>query len=55
VLSVDGPGAYGTYGPSGSANFTYGCADASHTFMVTAKGPNGQTQKTITVTINAGP
>lgn len=59
VLSVDGPGAYGTYGPSGSANFTYDCSDASHTFKVTAYGPNGEqdgvAEKTITVTINAGP
>lgn len=59
VLSVDGPGTYGTYGPSGSVNFSYDCSDATHTFKVTAYGPNGEqdgvAEQTISVTINAGP
>jgi len=52
VLSVDGPGAYGTYGPSASQGFSYGCGDATHTFTVTAKGPGGQTQQSVQFTIN---
>jgi hypothetical protein len=53
TLSIDGPGIYGTYGPSGSVNSGPGCPPegdpVSHSYTVTAKGPGGQTQKTINV------
>jgi hypothetical protein len=53
TLSIDGPGIYGTYGPSGSVSSGPGCPPEgdpeSHAYTVTAKGPGGQTQKTINV------
>jgi len=57
VLSVDGPGPYGTFGPAGSASFSYGCLGSqTHTYLVTAKGPNGpDVQKQVSITINQGP
>jgi hypothetical protein len=49
-LSVDGPGIYGSYGPSGSTTLNVGCTGATHTYQLTAKGSNGQTAtKTISV------
>jgi hypothetical protein len=49
-LSVDGPGIYGSYGPSGSTTLNVPCNGATHTYMLTAKGSNGQTAtKTISV------
>jgi hypothetical protein len=57
VLSVDGPGEYGTYGAAASVNFSFGCSGSqTHTFMITAKGPNGpDATRTISFTINQGP
>jgi hypothetical protein len=60
VLSVDGPGAYGTYpGGSGSQALTPGCppkgTSQQHTYTLTAKGPGGQVQKTITFSVNTVP
>lgn len=49
-LSVDGPGVYGSYGPSGSTTLNVPCNGAPHTYLLTAKGSNGQTvTKTISV------
>ena len=49
-LSVDGPGIYGSYGPSGSTTLNVPCNGATHTYLLTAKGSNGQTAtKTISV------
>jgi hypothetical protein len=60
VLSVDGPGAYGTYGPSGSQSVGIACptqgTSAQHTYTITAKGPNGpDASQTITYSINTIP
>ncbi len=49
-LSVDGPGVYGSYGPSGSTTLDVPCNGATHTYLLTANGSNGQTAtKTISV------
>jgi hypothetical protein len=49
-LSVDGPGVYGSNGPSGSTTLNVACNGATHTYLLTAKGSNGQTAtKTISV------
>ena len=59
TLSIDGPGIYGTYGPSGSVNSSPGCPpddqQVTHSYTVTAKGPGGQTEKTITVKFQEQP
>ncbi len=57
VLSIDGSGAYGTYGPSASQALTLGCSGSqSHTYMITASGPNGpNATRTISFTLNEGP
>jgi hypothetical protein len=59
TLSIDGPGIYGTYGPSGSVNSSPGCPpddqSVTHSYTVTAKGPGGQTQKTISVKFQEQP
>ncbi len=49
-LSVDGPGVYSSYGPSGSTTLNVPCDGNTHTYKLTAKGSNGQTAtKTISV------
>jgi hypothetical protein len=49
-ISIDGPGVYGSYGPSGQQTFNIGCDGNTHTYMLTAKGTNGQTvSQTISV------
>ena len=49
-LSVDGPGLYGSYGPSGSQTLTVTCNGSTHTYQLTAKGAQGQTvTKTVSV------
>ena len=49
TVSIDGPGAYDTYGPNGNADVPFACTEASHTYTLTADGPQGSTQQTITV------
>ena len=48
-VSIDGPGVYDSYGPDGSAQVPFACSEASHTYTLTATGPDGSTQQTITV------
>ena len=55
VLSVDGPGPYGTYGPSGSQTLNVACQQAQHTYTITAKGPGGEASKTITFNVQVIP
>lgn len=57
VLSVDGPGAYGTYGPSGSQMLNVQCESTTHHYTVTAKGPGGQgtANASLQVTVIPGP
>lgn len=51
TLSIDGPGIYKSYpGSSGSDSVPFACSVASHTYLLTAKGPAGDTTKTITAT-----
>ncbi|MGZ4617697.1 MAG: hypothetical protein ACXV3F_03015 [Frankiaceae bacterium] len=52
TLSVDGSGAYGTYGPTGSVTLPFGCGEVgtttTHTYTVTANGATGSPTRTIT-------
>lgn len=51
-ISVDGPGVYASYGPSGSTAINFPCDGNSHTYTLTAKGAGGATaRQTITVTV----
>ncbi len=49
VLSIDGPGAYDTYGPAGSEPVPFACDGEQHTYLLTANGPYGSSQQTIVV------
>lgn len=42
TISIDGPGIYDTYGPSGETTLTFNCS-SPHTFLLTAYGADGQT------------
>jgi len=55
TLSVDGPGVYGTYGPNASVTLNVGCSAATHTYLVTAKGPGGQAQKQTSLQVTVIP
>lgn len=46
TISIDGPGIYDTYAPVGSTQVGYSCAEAQHTYLFTATGPNGVTTNT---------
>ncbi|MBM3659066.1 MAG: hypothetical protein FJW95_06125 [Actinobacteria bacterium] len=50
TISVDGPGIFGSYGPSGQQQVPFAGCNSSHTYTLTAKGAgNQQVQQTITV------
>jgi cytoskeletal protein RodZ len=55
TLSVDGPGIYGTYGPSASVQLSIGCEDTTHHYIVTAKGPGGQSSKNSSLNVHVIP
>lgn len=42
TISIDGPGVYDTYGPSGEASLPFNCS-SSHTFLLTAYSADGST------------
>jgi hypothetical protein len=42
TISIDGPGIYDTYGPSGDASLPFNCS-SSHTFLLTAYSADGKT------------
>lgn len=42
TISIDGPGVYDTYGPSGEATLPFNCS-SSHTFLLTAYSADGST------------
>lgn len=42
TISIDGPGIYKTYGPTGSDSLPFSCS-SSHTFLLTAYGHDGST------------
>ena len=42
TISIDGPGIYNTYGPNDEASLPFNCS-TSHTFLLTAFGPDGAT------------
>ena len=49
TISIDGPGIYKTYDPSGTDSLPFDCS-SSHSFLLTAYGQDGQTStKTITL------
>jgi hypothetical protein len=49
TISIDGPGVFQTFGPSGSTSLPFSCSSA-HTFLLTAYGQNGKTAtKSITL------
>jgi hypothetical protein len=49
TISIDGPGVYNTYGPSGDASLPFNCS-SSHSFLLTAYGAGGHTvTKSITL------
>ena len=55
VVSIDGPGAYNTFGPNGSETVGYSCP-GPHTYMLTAKNAGGQSVvKTATVSSHPAP
>lgn len=49
TISIDGPGAYATYGPTGSDALPFACDGNPHTYTFTATGPGGTTTNTNTV------
>jgi hypothetical protein len=50
TISVDGPGVYAEYGPSGETAILFPCP-GPHTYLLTAYGPGGATRtETVTVT-----
>lgn len=50
TISVDGPGVYAEYGPSGETAILFPCP-GPHTYLLTAYGPGGATQtEIVTVT-----
>lgn len=55
TISVDGPGIYDTYGVKDSVTINFPCGDAdpgsyaTHTYTLTAIGPDGTKTRTITV------
>jgi len=49
TLSIDGPGEFASYGPSGRASVPFACDGNPHTYMFTATGPGGTTTDTRTV------
>ena len=42
TISIDGPGIYKTYGPTGSDSLPFSCS-SPHTFLLTAYGHDGST------------
>jgi hypothetical protein len=42
TISIDGPGIYDTYGPSGETSLPFNCS-SSHTFLLTATSSDGTT------------
>jgi hypothetical protein len=42
TISIDGPGIYDTYGPSGETSLPFSCS-SSHTFLLTATSSDGTT------------
>ncbi len=42
TISIDGPGVFGSYGPTDSKQFPFVCPATSHTYLLTANGQNGQ-------------
>jgi uncharacterized protein YceK len=46
TISIDGPGAYDTYGPSGSASLPFACDGNAHSYTFTAHGPAGTSTTT---------
>ncbi|KUL41826.1 hypothetical protein [Actinoplanes awajinensis] len=59
TISVDGPGIYDTYGTKDSVSLNFPCGDAepgsyaTHTYLLTATGPDGTTTKKLTVRAKA--
>lgn len=50
TISIDGPGIYDTYGPSGSASLPFNCS-TPHSFLLTAYAADGTTTATKSVTL----
>ena len=54
-VSIDGPGKYATYGPSGPQLVPFSCGSSSHSYTLTARGASGQTvSQTIVVNATTG-
>jgi hypothetical protein len=49
TISIDGPGAYNTYGPTGSDALPFACDGNPHKYTFAATGPGGTTTTTNTV------
>ena len=50
TISIDGPGIFGSYGPTGQQQVPFAGCNTAHTYTLTAKGSgNQQVQQTITV------
>ena len=49
TISIDGPGIYATYGPSGSTVINFPCDGNPHTYTLTAKGATESVTQTISV------
>lgn len=54
TISIDGPGIYSTYPVNGSASLPFACDGKSHTYLLTAKGPNGTATSTRVVSKGGG-
>jgi hypothetical protein len=49
-ISIDGPGVFGSFGPSGSRQVPFASCTSAHVYTLTARGQgNTQVQQTITV------
>lgn len=42
TVSIDGEGIFDTYGPTGSEEFPFGCAEEQHTYLFRALGADGK-------------
>ena len=49
TISIDGPGVYGSYGSSGRVDVPFPCDGASHSYMLTAIGPQESVTRIVVV------
>jgi hypothetical protein len=48
-ISIDGPGKFADYPPSGSADLPFACSEAQHTYLLTTHGSGTAATRTVVV------